>query len=378
MPEEAELPDGDGEDEPGLPPHPLDRVWFHPSELGAPPAPPEPEAASPPARGWALGVAGAVCGVVATLGLLVATGNLGSSGDRVGSTSGLVPVFAQLQSDRAARLVATASASVVAVRATGLGQVRGSGLALGGDRIVTSAQLVQGTPMVSVTTAQGRVLPATIAGSDAETDLALLRVNGAHLPTARLGSSDGLAVGSWVLALGTSSGGREWAAQGVVSGLGVLVDQGDGTQMPGMVQTDVTVPPESGGGALVDDNGEVVAILSRAAPGHALPVDVAREVAEQLGASGKVRHAWLGVDTLDASDRAGGGAVVQSVTPEGPAAAAGLQVGDVITSVGDDRVTDLADLLAAVDHRRPGDPVDVTLWRADQRLHRTATLAERT
>ena len=169
MPDESAA--SDEEDESGLPPHPLDRVWFHPSELGATP---EPVSPPPSARGWALGVAGAVCGVVATLGLLVATGHLGSGANGSGAASGFVPVFARLQSDRAAQLVPTAGASVVAVRAVGLAPISGSGLALGGERVVTSAQLVQGTASISVTTSQGRVLPATLAGADAETDLALL------------------------------------------------------------------------------------------------------------------------------------------------------------------------------------------------------------
>jgi S1-C subfamily serine protease len=372
MPDESAA--SDEEDESGLPPHPLDRVWFHPSELGAVP---EPASPPPSARGWALGVAGAVCGVVATLGLLVATGHLGSGANDNGAASGFVPVFARLQSDRAAQLVPTAGASVVAVRAVGLAPITGSGLALGGERVVTSAALVQGTASISVTTSQGRVLPATLAGADPESDLALLRVNNGHLPPARLGSADDLAVGSWVLAVGASSGERRWAAQGVVSALGVLVMRGDGTAMPGMVQTDVAMPVESGGGALLDNDGAVVAILSRAAPGHALPVDVAREITDQLGTSGMVRHAWLGVDTVDATERAGGGAAVRSVSAASPAEASGIAVGDVITSLGDDRVADTADLLAAVEHRRPGDPVEMTVWRDDHRLERRATLAER-
>ena len=108
-----------------------------------------------------------------------------------------------------------------------------------------------------------------------------------------------------------------------------------------------------------------------------MPVDVARDVADQLNASGRVRHAWLGVDAVDTRDRAGGGATVMAVTPGGPAEHAGLAVGDVVTAVGDDRVADLADLLAAVAHRRPGDPVQLTVWRGDDHLRRPATLAER-
>ena len=369
MPDE---PDDEGA--PGLPPNPLDRVWFHPSELGATEAAP---ARTPRGREWGVAFFGAVCGIVATLGVLAATGAVGSGSGSDSTSAGLAPVFAQLQRDHAADLVSATAPSVVAVRADGVADGAGSGVAFGADRVVTSAALVSGASAVSITTSRGRVLPAMVTGSDPETDLALLRADGAHLAAAHLGSADGLAVGTWVLAVGAAGGAREWASQGVVSGVSELVTRPDGTVMPGMVATDVDASSQAGGGPLVDDSGAVVAILSRAAPGHALPVDVAREVAEQLGTTGRVRHAWLGVDTIDTALRAGGGATVQTVTPEGPAERAGIAVGDVITELGDDRVADPADLLAAVAHRRPGDPVELTVWRADHRLERSATLAER-
>jgi len=368
MPDE---PDDDSA--PGLPPNPLDRVWFHPSELGAPPADVR---RSTRGREWGIAFVGAVCGIVATLGVGAATGALGSGGSDSRSAV-LAPVFAQLERDHAADLVSTTAPSIVAVRADGGAGSTGSGVAIGADRVVTSAALVAGASVASITTSRGRVVQAVVAGSDAETDLALLRTDGAHLATARLGSADDLAVGTWVLAMGASGGARRWASQGVVSGVSELVTRADGTMMPGMVGTDVHMSAEAGGGPLLDDRGAVVAILSGAAPGHALPVDVAREVAEQLAASGRVRHAWLGIDALDAPARVGGGATVQGVSAGGPAEHAGLTVGDVITEVSDDRVADLADLLAAVAHRRPGDPVELTVWRGDRRIERAATLGER-
>jgi putative serine protease PepD len=363
----------DDEGAAGQPPDPLDRVWFHPSELGAPPAP-TPQAA--PGRDWGVAFLGAICGIVATLAVLAATGAIDSGSGADPSSAGLAPVFARLQSDHAADLVAEAAPSVVAVRVDGIAG-GGSGIALGTDRVVTSAALVTGATAVSITTSRSRVLTATVAGVDPETDLALLRVDGGHLPAARLGSADGLAVGTWVLAVGASGGERRWASQGVVSGISVLVTTPNGTSMPGMLATDVEPNPDATGGPLLNDDGAVVAILSRVAPGHALPVDVARDVAEQLNASGRVRHAWLGVDAVDTRARAGGGATVMAVSPGGPAEQAGLNVGDVITELGDDRVADLADLLAAVAHRRPGDPVELTVWRGDDRLRRPATLVER-
>jgi S1-C subfamily serine protease len=369
MPEEPE-----DEGATGLPPHPLDRVWFHPSELGVAPAT---AGASAPRREWSIAIAGAVCGIVLTVAALAATGALESGDAGSGSASGLTPVFARLQSDRAAELVADATPSIVAVRAQSVGESTGSGVVLGGDRIVTSAALVAGATAVSVTTSRGRVLPASVIGVDPETDLAVLDVKGSDLPAAQLGSADGLSVGSWVLALGAAGGERRWASQGVVSELGVIVVRADGTTMSGLLTTDVERSDRAGGALLIDDDGAVVGVLSRAAPGHAVPVEMVREVAEQLATSGRVRHASLGIEAVDAAERGGGGALVQAVTAGGPADGAGVKVGDVITGFGDQRVADVADLLAALAHRRPGDPVDLAVWRSDKRVERTATLVER-
>ncbi len=372
------MPEDHGEEgTPGLPPDPLDRVWFHPSELGAPPAEPRPSAAR---RQWAVVAIATLCGAVATIGILAATGSIGSDTATVGDTSTFVPLFAQLQRDRTGELVAAAGASIVAVRATGADEVStvdGSGVALGGDRVVTSAAAVDGAVDVAVTTDHGQVLTATVVGSDPGTDLALLDVQDAPVPAAETGSSDGLSVGSWVMAVAAAGGEDRWASQGVVSGLGVVVDLGFGATMPGMVATDVAAPPTAGGGVLIDEEGRVVAILSRVAPGHAVPVELAREVAEQLGANGRVRHAWLGVDAVDAVTRSGGGATVRAVSDGGPGQGATLQVGDVITSLDEARVADLDDLLAAVAHRRPGDPVVLTVIRGDRRLHLRTSLGER-
>ena len=376
MPEEP-----DDERGAGLPPHQLDRVWFHPSELGADvvgttTTRPEPTRGR---RDWGYAALAAVCGVIATLGTLGATGALDGDGARGLGSSALAPTLAALgRTDHAASLAASVGTSVLAVRATSAyGIVVGSGLALGGDRVLSNASLVAGADTVQVTTADGRVLGATVVGSDAATDLTVLKILDARLPAARLGTADDLTVGAWVLAVGTASGARRWASQGVVRGLGELVGAPDGTLLPGLVGTDVDPSASAGGGPLLDDGGDVVAILSRSAPGYALPIDVARDVAAQLSASGRARHGWLGVMAADASARASGGATISGLTPGGPAAAAGLLVGDVVSAFGDDRVTDVAGLMAAVVHRRPGDPVMLTVWRGSDRTRVPVELGER-
>lgn len=372
MPDE---PDEEGGS--GLPPHQLDRVWFHPSELGGVAA-----TRSEPARerrDWGLAAIAAICGVVATLVVLGASGVLDGDGSPPAGSSALAPTFAALAgTDHTASLVATVGASVMAVRATSAaGTSTGSGIALGGDRVLTNASLVVRADTVNVTTADGRVLAARVVGSDAASDLTVLRVENARVPAAHLGTADELMVGSWVLAVGAAGGERRWASQGVVSGLGELVAGADGTLLPGLLGTDVDPSPTAGGGPLLDESGGVVAILSRSAPGHALPIDVARDVAEQLSATGRARHGWLGVAAADAVERAGGGAQISGLTPGGPAEAAGLLAGDVVSALGDDRVADVADLIAAVARRRPGDPVTLTVWRGTERARVSVKLGER-
>ena len=373
MPDEA-----DDDDASGGPPHPLDRVWFHPSELSG-------YMAAAPARlgglEWGLGAVAALLGAVVTVVVLAVAGAL--DGDAVRLTSSHLAAVAGANGE-VAEVVAAAAPSVVAVRVeTPLGAATGSGVALGRTQVLASASLVAGAApgAVTVSTPDGRVLDVTIAGVDADTDLSLLIVRtrrGGHLTPARLGAADPLVVGQPVIALGIAGGDHRWAGPGVVSALDRLATSTSGVVMPGLVETDVTPGDAVGGGALLDASGAVIGILVRSAPGHALPIDVARDIADQLATSGRAHHGWIGIDTVDAGDRPGGGARVTAVVAGGPADAAGITVGDVIVVVGTDRVSDTPDLMAAVARRRALDPVGVTLWRGSKRVHRDVDLGERT
>jgi putative serine protease PepD len=362
----------------GLPPHPLDRVWFHPSELSAFTAP----APSPrrPSR-TPIAVAGAF-GVLLTVAILAATGVFRD--ERTVQEQTRLTALSVAGNDHVAQLVSGVAPSVVSVRVSGpFGDATGSGVAMGRSQVVTSASLVAPGGAVMLSTNNGRVLGAVVVGYDLETDLALLDVQIAardrddSLSPARLGTADALKVGQTVVAVGMAGGNHRWASRGVVSALGRTAATPSGRLLAGLVETDIDPGDAVGGGALLDAGGSVVGILTRAAPGRALPIDVARDIADQLANGGRAQHGWLGVATVDASDRPGGGALVITVLPASPAAAAGLAVGDVIVGVSNERVTDTADLRSAVARRRPGDPVGVTVWRSTQRMHREVDLADR-
>ena len=368
-----QVPDDDDEEVPGEPPHPLDRVWFHPSELSGL------TAAAPTRLGdreWGVAAVAALLGAIVTVVVLGAAGVFEGTGTVASSQLSAVGGG----STSVLELVEGAAPSVVSVQTmTAFGVMTGSGVAVGRTQVLTSAQLVGATPMASVTTS-GEVLEATVAGVDAETDLALLIIDpgqGHNLTPARLGSSEELRVGEGVVAIGMTGGDHRWARPAVVSALSRLVDTPNGVLMPGLVETDLQPSVVIGGGALLDTNGEVVGILLRASLGHALPIEVARDVADQLATGGRARHGWIGLDAVDAVEHGGGGARVTAVNEGGPAEAAGIRVGDVIVVVGTDDITDTADLSAAVFRRRPRDPVGVTLWRGDKRIHRDVDLGER-
>jgi putative serine protease PepD len=358
----------------GLPPHPLDRVWFHPSELGSAMAAWR-DTPVRQHRDWGLAALVGLLSVAATVGILAAVGLFGGGSHSTNreSAASVLPGSATPR-DSAANVVAAASPSVVSVRVSGVGgEVLGSGVAVDGSRVLTSAALVSAGTTVMVAAADGKVEPARLVGTDAQTDLALLAVGDSDLPAAHLGHSDSLRVGDDVVALGLSVADHHWAGGGIVSALHRIDATPSGGILTSVIETDVKLSPTAAGGALLDSGGSVVGILSASLPGQAIPIDLAQTVVEQLESSGRVHHAWLGVGTVDATDRGGGGARVTVVVPGSPAAKSGLTIGDVITGVSGARVADTGDLVAAVQELRPGDPIMLTFWRGNQRgMHELA------
>lgn len=362
------------EGERGLPPHPLDRVWFHPSELSAYLAA-APDGPAPSRSGWGRAAMAAVLGAVATVVVLAVAGTL-SSDSPTTTRAGLATAVSGFTDQPVSQLVGDTSASVVGVRVVAdpsAMPTSASGVVLGRTEVLTAASVVSGAVAVTISTG-GRVLDADVVGTDPDTDLALLRVKGGELSPARFGSARELVVGEDIVAVGIAGGDHRWVSTGIVSALDRMTVTGAGRVLAGLVETNVRSNPAAAGGALVNTSGNVVGLLSGAAPGHALPIEWARDLAEELMTTGAVHHGWLGVAAVDADDHPGGGARVTAVAPGSPADVAGVTAGDVVTSVGDQRVTDMADLVAAVARRRPGDPVTVALWRGDEQLHKDASL----
>lgn len=253
----------------------------------------------------------------------------------------------------------------------------GSGVIVTADGyILTNNHVVEGAEEVKVSLQDGRELDAKVVGTDPKSDVAVIKVDGGELPALAIGDSDRLEVGDVVLAIGNPFGIGQTVTMGIVSATGRATM---GLDYEDFIQTDAAINPGNSGGALVDASGRLVgintAILSRSGGnqgiGFAIPVDLARDVMESLVKDGRVTRGYLGVMIQDINPALAKefglsenkGALVGDVTPDGPAAKAGLESGDVVTSFEGKEVRDSRHLKLAVAKIHPGDTASVKVLR---------------
>jgi serine protease Do len=255
---------------------------------------------------------------------------------------------------------------------------------------------VEGADAIEVSLADGSTREARLVGIDELTDIAVLRIplpeDGRPYPSAVLGTAADLAVGQPVVAIGSPLGlaGGSSVTTGVVSALGREVEA-EGTSLLDMVQTDAAISPGSSGGALVDGTGAVIGITTAVGVsevgaeglGFAVPVDVARSVAEDIITMGRAVHVWLGVHGSDLDRRSAedmgvrAGARVERVVDGSPADDAGVVPTDVIVAVEDEPVASMSALVIALRERDPGDEVALDVLRDGDRRRVTVALVER-
>lgn len=267
-------------------------------------------------------------------------------------------------------------------------QGQGSGFIISADGIVlTNAHVVQGASEITVKLTDRREFRARLLGTDAATDVAVLRVEARDLPVVKLGNPAQARVGDWVLAIGSPFGFENSVTAGIVSAKGRALP---GDAYVPFIQTDVAVNPGNSGGPLFSLNGEVIGINSQIysrSGGYqglsfAIPIDVVLRVKDQIVASGRASHARLGVNvqTLNQAlaesfglQRAIGG-LIAGVAPGSPADKAGLLPGDVVLKFNGRPVADSGQLAGMVGESRPGDQARLEVLRRGKKLELVATL----
>jgi Do/DeqQ family serine protease len=261
----------------------------------------------------------------------------------------------------------------------------GSGVIVSSDGyILTNHHVIEGAEGIEVTLNDGRSAMAKVIGTDAETDLALLKIDLPKLPSIVLGQMESLQVGDAVLAIGNPFGVGQTVTSGIVSALG-RKQLGINT-FENFIQTDAAINPGNSGGALVDANGLLMgintAIYSRSGGnlgiGFAVPVSTATQVMAALIKDGKVTRGWIGVEPRPLTaeiaesfgipkDKATGllpqGVLINGVLQNSPAAKAGIQPGDLILKVAGEVVSDVPEMLTRVAALKPGEPASLAVQR---------------
>ncbi|MNZ65137.1 putative periplasmic serine endoprotease DegP-like precursor [compost metagenome] len=260
-------------------------------------------------------------------------------------------------------------------------QSLGSGFIISDDGyVLTNNHVVADSDEILVRLSDRSEHKAKLVGADPRSDVALLKIEAKNLPTLKLGDSDKLKVGEWVLAIGSPFGFDHSVTAGIVSAKGRSLPNEN--YVP-FIQTDVAINPGNSGGPLLNLDGEVIGINSQIFTrsggfmglSFAIPIDVAMNVADQLKKEGKVNRGWLGVViqevNKDLAESFGldkpSGALVAQLVDGGPAAKGGLQVGDVILSLNGQSINESADLPHLVGNMKPGDKASMEVIREGSR-----------
>jgi serine protease Do len=263
----------------------------------------------------------------------------------------------------------------------------GSGFIVSPDGVIlTNAHVVRDADEVTVKLQDRREFRAKVLGTDPKTDVAVLKIEAKNLPVVPIGNTRNLQVGEWVLAIGSPFGLESSVTAGVVSAKGRSLPN---DPVP-FIQTDVAVNPGNSGGPLFNTRGEVVGINSQIYSqtggyqglSFAIPIDVAVRIKDQIVATGKVKHAKLGVQMRDVNQdfadsfklESPDGALVENVERGGAAEKAGIKSGDVIRKVNGQPIIGAGDLSGIVSVAKPGDKIGLDVWRDGKIVHVDATL----
>jgi serine protease DegQ len=260
-----------------------------------------------------------------------------------------------------------------------------------GSYVLTNDHVVAGSDRIQIAVSDGRTLPARVVGTDPESDLAVLRVEGTGLNPITLGQSDKAQVGDVVLAIGDPFGVGQTVTMGIISGIGR--NRLGVNRYENFIQTDAAINPGNSGGALVDLNGNLIGINSviysrtggSLGIGFAIPVSMAKGIMEQIIAEGSVTRGFIGIAPQDVTPdlaeslklKTARGALVSQVNRNGPADKAGMKSGDVIVSVEGRPIQDSIAAMAAIAALKPGVNARFTVIRNQQDVELNINIAKR-
>ncbi|MBW4695426.1 MAG: trypsin-like peptidase domain-containing protein [Lyngbya sp. HA4199-MV5] len=265
----------------------------------------------------------------------------------------------------------------------------GSGFITTSDgRVLTNAHVVQGADSVTVVLRDGRRFKGTVVGADSTTDVAVIKINAQNLPIVKLGNSDNLLPGQAAIAIGNPLGLSFTVTQGIISATGrSAADVGVPAERVDFIQTDAAINPGNSGGPLINAEGEVIGINSAiiqgaAGLGFAIPIATASRVAEQIVATGKAQHPYLGVqmaeltpeirNELNQSDAGftvnqDQGVLIVAVQSNSPAARGGLRQGDVVASINGTAIQTAQQVQQQVEAAAIGSPLQIVVNRNGQK-----------
>ena len=265
----------------------------------------------------------------------------------------------------------------------------GSGFVVSSDGlIVTNAHVVEGSDKVTVTLKDGQTYEGEVMGTDSLTDVAVIKIEADDLPAVTFADSDNLQPGEWAIAIGNPLGLDNTVTTGIVSATGRTSAQvGVADKRVSFVQTDAAINPGNSGGPLLNAKGEVIgvntAIIQNAQGlGFAIPINAARDIAEELIAKGKVDHPFLGIQMAAITPelkqelasqnkfnvKATTGILIMDVVPDSPAERAGLKSGDVIQKIAEQEVKTADEVQQAVAKTEVGEELNLGLVRNDKQL----------
>ncbi len=272
-------------------------------------------------------------------------------------------------------------------------EAAGSGWIISQDGyIVTNNHVIQDAESISVVLDDGRVIDAQVVGTDPLTDIAVIKIEAANLPAAKVGNSSALRIGDWVVAIGNSLGLGIRATQGIVSRTDVSLQVDTSQVLYGLLETDAAINPGNSGGPLVNLAGEVIGINSVKqvqveveGVGYAISTKEALPIIEQLINEGEASHPYLGVSLYPVDQYVmtnfdlsiDHGVFIVSVGDNSPASEAGLKPQDVILKFNGQEVNTMDDLVIGIRSAKIGQEVEIVYWRNNQENTTTATLIKR-